>query len=430
VSGIGIIGFVKRELKYPDWYHYELYQEIANRVITSQSFSLTGLPGSGRTSALRVLSYNPTIQKVHFPNDSVLFVFVDTHGLGSIDENDYTRLLYDELVNALIGVGVLAQSEVRVYQNLTQLKQLLSDVSEQFYRIVFICNRFFVLEASIQLVVQSLRLLRDVAKDNVIFIPILEHPDQTTNNVMMLSLHPLTLGSLYMPLFEREEVERSLLLYQDFYSLTVSDEIVKKTADYAGGHAGLSIALLRAYSEGLVQHSAGPEELIIIDTVNRELRRIWEYLSSEQQQYIRYFIHKAGMINRESGVELLYKMRLIDSEGGLGIPLLQAYIEQEVPPRKSALFRIDGGRVFLGECEIEQLSLTEYRVIEHLVTHTNTVVSRDDIAGIIAPESDGSGVSNEAIDQCVSRIRKKIASAGGNTHTIKTVFGRGYMLES
>lgn len=55
------------------------------------------------------------------------------------------------------------------------------------------------------------------------------------------------------------------------------------------------------------------------------------------------------------------------------------------------------------------------------------ILNRDDIALIISPESNGEGVSNEAIDQLVSRTRKSMKKAGVD-FPIKTKRGVGYFI--
>lgn len=75
---------MQRELRYPKWYHHELYERIAQKINTSESFAFVGLPGAGTTTAMRVLAFNKEIQKAHFPKEDVLFVYIDVHGLGGV----------------------------------------------------------------------------------------------------------------------------------------------------------------------------------------------------------------------------------------------------------------------------------------------------------------------------------------------------------
>lgn len=75
----------------------------------------------------------------------------------------------------------------------------------------------------------------------------------------------------------------------------------------------------------------------------------------------------------------------------------------------------------------KKLSLSEYRLVELLMLKKGTVVGRDEIAEYVYPEANIKGVSNESIDQIVSRLRK---SLGPNGKFIKTKAKVGYYLES
>lgn len=51
---------------------------------------------------------------------------------------------------------------------------------------------------------------------------------------------------------------------------------------------------------------------------------------------------------------------------------------------------------------------TEFLIYKKLVENEQKVISKDELASIINPQSSGGGVSNEAIDQTIARIRKKL----------------------
>ncbi len=80
--------------------------------------------------------------------------------------------------------------------------------------------------------------------------------------------------------------------------------------------------------------------------------------------------------------------------------------------------------------EVAQRSLTknEYLFFSKLCSmKDNRVLHRDEIANIISPESSGAGVSNEAIDQLVSRTRKALSLINPDIE-IKTKRGLGYYI--
>lgn len=81
------------------------------------------------------------------------------------------------------------------------------------------------------------------------------------------------------------------------------------------------------------------------------------------------------------------------------------------------------------EIDGKSLSLTilEERVLGHLLLNTGKVVSKADLIDTLYPREDEQPESN-VIEVMVSRLRKKIASAGAAVK-ITTYRARGYRLE-
>lgn len=74
---------------------------------------------------------------------------------------------------------------------------------------------------------------------------------------------------------------------------------------------------------------------------------------------------------------------------------------------------------------IKNFTKGEYMIFRELLLNKGRVITRDEIAQLMNPESIGEGVSNESIDQLISRIRKSIKKSKINIE-IKTRRGVGY----
>lgn len=74
------------------------------------------------------------------------------------------------------------------------------------------------------------------------------------------------------------------------------------------------------------------------------------------------------------------------------------------------------------------LTKFEYLIFVKLYEKTGAIISKNEIAEIISPQSEGAGVSNEAIDQIITRLRKKLKENGINLSIINK-HGIGYYLE-
>lgn len=76
------------------------------------------------------------------------------------------------------------------------------------------------------------------------------------------------------------------------------------------------------------------------------------------------------------------------------------------------------------------LSLHQYRLLEVLWNAGGGVVTRDQIIEAVWPEASGEGVSEQAIDALVRRLRERIEECDTEFRYIITVRGHGFRLEN
>jgi DNA-binding winged helix-turn-helix (wHTH) protein len=76
------------------------------------------------------------------------------------------------------------------------------------------------------------------------------------------------------------------------------------------------------------------------------------------------------------------------------------------------------------------LSPPQYRLLELLYRNQDRVVGRDEIVGSVWPGDEGEGVSEQAIDALVRRIRDRLAEADSGHSYIVTVRGHGFRLSN
>ena len=88
-------------------------------------------------------------------------------------------------------------------------------------------------------------------------------------------------------------------------------------------------------------------------------------------------------------------------------------------------------KVFIGGHELTPpLSLAQYRLLELLLDQEGQVVSRDAIVATVWTEEESMGVSEQAIDALVRRLRERIAAVDPDHAYIITVRGHGFRLEN
>lgn len=88
-------------------------------------------------------------------------------------------------------------------------------------------------------------------------------------------------------------------------------------------------------------------------------------------------------------------------------------------------------RAFVGEQEIDPpLSPPQYRLLELLFVNAGRICTREQVVETVWPEAISEGVSEQAIDALVRRLRDRIAELDPDWQYIITVRGHGFRLEN
>jgi hypothetical protein len=88
-------------------------------------------------------------------------------------------------------------------------------------------------------------------------------------------------------------------------------------------------------------------------------------------------------------------------------------------------------RVFIGGHELDPpLSVAQYRLLELLLDREGEVVPRDEVVNTVWPEEEATGITEQAIDALVRRLRDRIAEVDPDYTYIVTVRGHGFRLEN
>lgn len=111
-----------------------------------------------------------------------------------------------------------------------------------------------------------------------------------------------------------------------------------------------------------------------------------------------------------------------------------APLPYEVPASiTEGVLRLDRAarRVFVHDIEMNPpLSPPQYRLLEMLYLNTGRVCTREEVVQTVWPDVFGEGVSEQAIDALVRRLRDRIAELDPGWQYIVTVRGHGFRLEN
>lgn len=128
----------------------------------------------------------------------------------------------------------------------------------------------------------------------------------------------------------------------------------------------------------------------------------------------------------EIHIALVYRIQFVGSDVTSPLPF-------EPPKSIGGRLSLDreARRVFIGEAEVDPpLSLPQYRLLELLYNNAGRICTRDSVVETVWPEAVGDGVSEQAIDALVRRLRDRLAELDPETQYIVTVRGHGFRLDN
>jgi hypothetical protein len=92
---------------------------------------------------------------------------------------------------------------------------------------------------------------------------------------------------------------------------------------------------------------------------------------------------------------------------------------------------LDARRVFINEVEVSPpLSPPQYRMLEMLYVNPGKICTREQVIATVWPDVVGDGVSEQAIDALVRRLRDRLAEIDPDWQYIITVRGHGFRLNN
>lgn len=130
--------------------------------------------------------------------------------------------------------------------------------------------------------------------------------------------------------------------------------------------------------------------------------------------------------NDEIHIALAVRLQFVGSGATAPLPF-------ELPSNIGGRLRLDreSRRVFINDVELDPpLSLPQYRLLELLYNSGGRICTRDTVVETVWPDVVGEGVSEQAIDALVRRLRDRLLEHDPDVQYIITVRGHGFRLEN
>lgn len=432
----------------PDYRKSEL-DFFLNRIKHLDSSLLIGIPGVGKSVFLRFLIDNKNAQKELLNTEAarVIFCLIDLNNLSSFDEKSFFQLLLKNLERKCENIKIPKPDETIFLPRIQEVIDIICHQKQK--RLAIIIDQFQI--ACINFPSEffhNLKAIRDQAKDKLCYLfatakdPLLIRPKQDYGPLYSL-IGPFV---FYFGPFDKDDgkwvLETLLTKHELKITPKTKEEILKLTA----GHASMIKTVVNLLEK---EHLQGKlEEKLMLDSgVGFILDEIWNSLYEEEKKVIKQITTDEKVDASRSAIsKLLQKgiLRKEKSEIKIFSKLFERFaceqsepLEETVPaeklPQETLDFYLDEERKIItiqGKEPSRPLTKLEFTLFSFFLRNPNKVFSRDEIAVAVWGKDEAVGVSNQAIDQIVSRLRKKIKQNGVKEDTIKTIRGRGYQFRT
>lgn len=426
---------------FPLTYRHSEVESIMRCVRAGDSCSVVGPSGVAKSNLSRFLRQEST-RRHYLGEDWEEYLLVHLDGNEIIE-------MSEEAVSTLLAGRLRAAASANNADDQSLPVAVKAAFEKDIRAIVFIFDQFdAVYEALSGRFFANLRAIRDEYKYRISFLLL------SRNQLAALATSP-----------EREEFEElfsantiglgpynpddSLLLLRRVssrYGRVLDSKKSQILIEVSGGHAGLlKAATIAVLNERLELAQGKPElldALLNIPDVISECDKLWNSIGDAERQFLRR-LGNANPPRDKQASSLLQLKGLINKTNDSFVhfsPLFAEYISRwkgvELATTKLAAgaIRIDtAGEVWIND-ELVKPSLTkkELLLLEYLSLSPGRLRTKDEIIAAAYPDEyrSGAGVSDDALNAVVKRLRDRLEHYSGLGRKIVTVRGKGYRLDS
>ncbi len=123
------------------------------------------------------------------------------------------------------------------------------------------------------------------------------------------------------------------------------------------------------------------------------------------------------------------------SKKKIAIPLFLSFIQEEYKNNqrnRTLLYDEKTNTITKGTMVLsDQLTSSEFRLLRYMLQQQNTIVERDNVIHVVWPDvKSTAGITDQAVDQLIFRVRRKIEEDPNHPKHLLTIKGRGFKLEA
>ena len=416
------------ESTFPNDYRHKEIGKILDYLVTGKSCQIVCVPGAGKATVLRLLAHNRNLLKFHLKEKekSIRFLYLNLEHTNYQDEQIAKFLL------SALDEKTLATDD---YFSLTKkLTEAVNKLALQGQTIIFLFDHFDEYQNRIpRSFFQILKNLRSIAKYKfAAAFATRRDLVELVDPEILKDFYDFFIGNtIYLKIHDKSATNSLFSQIEQVFDKKLSEINKKGIIKVTGGH----IKLTKVLAESVLREGIplDVETLLATPIVTATLFEIWLVLMPQEQQALINLTQKKPTPD-DNVLETLNKYDLIDKKLNFTIPLLEEFVLNTAPTlaQEKITFNENTKEIIKGPTVLSDLlSPQEYRLLRFLITNQGRIIERDEIVRVVWPDAQVlEGISDEAIDQLVYRLRKKTEDDPNNPKHIITVKGQGFRFQS
>ena len=430
--------------RFPEDIRKEELKGIVEYLRSGNSCQLIGLPGVNRSTVLEVLVYNKGIRQKQLGDfqEASHFVLIDFSEIRNRPLADVMKYLFLNLTESLRERGMKEenkivgdifrehlkfQDEFLLFQGFKEAVDYMA--LEKKIAIVFLFDRF---EEYVPAVTADffadLRILRNRGKYRFSVVFSVTRPlEDVLDPDLLADYYEFIAGKIVlMKLYDKSSSAFWVSHIEKLTHRKIPDKVIQHILKLTAGHGKLTKLSLEAFLAENNEIKNLEAFLLGQKTIKKTLSEIWQSLSPAEQADL-----LEGKFTDPTVATYLEDVGLV-KDGAIHLPLLADFIAEEYADAVKTLQKISydehTNTIHKGTSVLsDQLTSSEFRLLRYLLQNEQRVIERDELISMVWGDNKSTaGITDQAIDQLIFRLRRKIEEDANHPQHLQTVKGRGF----